>query len=689
MAKPSKSQKVARRNLLLYKTAIILLSTIVLVWFMPRSKTTSYQYEVNKPWVYNLLISEFQFPIYKTNEEMKSAQDSVAKSFQPYFNLKSNARNSILNNFKTKARKNWTGKNADMYVNHICTLVDSICQHGLLSVADYNRLVEQGTTHIRIVENNNAVSVPVSQLFSTKSAYKYIMEYDTVKYSRLVMQNYNINEFLTATLTLDEKKTQSELKEELNNISGAEGVVQRGQQIIDRGEIVSKEKDKILQSLEREQSRHKTTENIIPFSTIGQAIFVLFIILVLVSYLTLFRKDYFDKYQTGILLFGFPIIFCLIAFFMVSHHLLNVFIIPFCMVPIVIRVFMDSRTAFMFHAAMVVIISLVLHYPYEFVMLQILTGMIAIQTLRELSQRSQIIHTAALITLFYIIFYSSYELIIANTYAKIDYSMYKYFIVNGVMLVFTYPLLWLIERTLGFVSDVTLVELSNINHPLLQRMSEIAPGTFQHSLMVSNLCSEVAKKIEGRSQLVRTAALYHDIGKLERPVFFTENQSGGSPHKHLTPQKSAEVIIAHVANGLALAEHHNLPKLIKDFIASHHGTGMTKYFYITYKNEHPDEVVNEDDFRYPGPNPATKEEAILMMADAVEAASRSLSEYTEESISQLVDKIVGSQVQEGFFSECDLTFRDIAIAKDVFKEKLKIVYHTRISYPELNKDNEK
>lgn len=688
MAKASKSQKTARRNLLLYKAALVLISTIILVWFMPRSKTTTYQYEVGKPWGYNLLIAEFQFPIYKSDAEMKAAQDSVTKSFQPYFNLDTKSRNEMKKKIN-ESRGKWNGKNADSYIQHIRTLVDTVSTRGILSVVDYNKLLEQGTTHIRVVYNNNAVSVPLSKINSTRSAYNFIMGYDTLKYSRIVMQNYNINDILMPTLTPDEKKNKVELKEQLDGLSGAVGVVQSGEQIIDRGEIVTKDRYKILQSLEREMSKHQTTETIIPFSTIGQTIFVLFVLLVLISYLTLFRKDYFDKPQTGILLFGFPIVFCIIAFLMVSHHFLNVFIVPFCMVPIVIRVFMDSRTAFMFHAAMIIIISLTLHYPYEFLMLQLITGMIAIQTLRELSQRSQIIQTAALIALFYIIFYSSYELISSNTYAKIDYSMYKYFIVNGILLIFTYPLLWLIEKTFGFVSDVTLVELSNINNPVLQRMSEIAPGTFQHSLMVANLCSEVAKKIEARQQLVRTAALYHDIGKLERPVFFTENQSGVSPHKHLSTQKSAEVIIAHVANGLALAERHNLPKMIKNFIASHHGTGLTKYFYITYKNEHPDEVVDESLFRYPGPDPSTKEEAILMMADSVEAASRSLKEYTEESISQLVDKIVDSQVQEGFFSECDITFRDIAIAKEVFKEKLKIVYHTRISYPELNKDNEK
>lgn len=369
---------------------------------------------------------------------------------------------------------------------------------------------------------------------------------------------------------------------------------------------------------------------------------------------------------------------------MVNNSFFNVFILPCCMVPLIIRVLMDSRTAFMFHVAMVVIISLFLRYPYEFLIVHLVVGMIAIQNLKELTQRSQIVQTAAIVAGSYIFLYSAYELIQENGLSGLDRSMYIYFIINSVLLLFAYPLLWILEKGFGFVSDVTLVELSNINNPLLRKMTEVAPGTFQHSMQVANLASEAAKVIGARVQLVRTGALYHDIGKMERPVFFTENQAGGNPHKHLTPMKSAEVIIAHVTNGMLLADKNHLPDIVKRFITAHHGKGKTKYFYITYKNEHPNEDVDEALFTYPGPDPASKEEAILMMADSVEAASRSLQEYTEDTISQLVDKVVDAQMADGHFSECDITFKEIAMVKSVFKEKLKIIYHTRISYPELN-----
>lgn len=686
MAKESKSQKTAKRNRFLYKAALAIISTIIIVWFMPHNSSSQYSYEVGAPWNYGQLIAKFKFPIYKSDAEMKNDRDSVMKDFKPYYKLNRNVRNKKHNDLYTKNIDDWDGPNSLSYINHINVLLDSIYRLGVLSVDDYNKLIEEGYSHVRILDNNTSITIAVSQLYSTKTAYSKIMDSDTIKYPRVNMQKFNITDLIAPNLTYDVAKTEAERNEILDNLPGADGIVQSGEQIIDRGEIVSPLKYKILKSLERELAKNKDTESPIPYSIIGQTIFVLFLMVTLVTYLTLFRDDYFDNYRSGLLLFGFPVAFCVVAFLMVTHNFLNVFMIPCCMVPIVIRIFMDSRTAFMFHTAMVIIISLTLHYSYVFVILQMVTGMIAIQTLRELSQRSQIIQTAALIAITYIVFYTSTQLIFENSFDKADYSMYEYFIINGILLLFTYPLLWFIEKSLGMISDVTLVELSNINHPILQRMSEIAPGTFQHSMQVANLSSEVAKKIKARSQLVRTGALYHDIGKLERPVFFTENQKGVSPHKHLSAQKSAEVIIAHIANGIALAEKYNLPKSIKDFIQTHHGVGMTKYFYVTYKNEHPDEVINDNDFRYPGPNPSSKEQAILMMADAVEAASRSLSEYTEDSISQLVDRIIDSQVQEGYFSECDITFRDIATAKSVFKEKLKIVYHTRISYPELNKD---
>lgn len=418
---------------------------------------------------------------------------------------------------------------------------------------------------------------------------------------------------------------------------------------------------------------------------IGQIIFVGINILCLILFLSLYRKDYFERIRNIMLVFGAVVFFTVLTALMVRSNLFSVYVLPYAMVPIAIRILMDSRTAFTSTVILAVLCSNTLRFPYEFLLIQIISGMVCILTLREMSQRSQLFRTVAIITAVNAFFYFGFTLIHENDLSKLDISMYKYLGINGVLLLFTYPMLYMLEKTFGFTSDVTLVELSNINTPLLQRLSEVAPGTFQHSMQVANLAAEVAKKVGAKPQLVRTGALYHDIGKLKDPVFFTENQSGVNPHNNLNEMQSAAIIIDHIHYGLKLAEKYALPQVIQDFISTHHGAGVAKYFYINYQNRHPDEEVDPVPFTYPGPNPFTKEQAILMMADAVEAASRSLPEYTEESISNLVDKIVDGQVANGYFKECPITFRDIATAKRVFKEKLKTVFHTRISYPELHK----
>jgi hypothetical protein len=377
--------------------------------------------------------------------------------------------------------------------------------------------------------------------------------------------------------------------------------------------------------------------------------------------------------------------FVVIASLMVEHNVLHVYLIPFAMVPIFIRVFMDSRTAFMAHTTMIVICACILQHPLEFICVELVAGYTAIFSLRELSSRSQLFWTAVLVTLASGLANLSLEWIRNNDLMKISFSEYNYIVINGILLFCSYPLLYLIEKTFGFTSNITLIELSDMNKTLLRKMSEVAPGTFQHSIQVGNLAAEIANKIGAKSQLVRTGALYHDIGKMMNPIYFTENQSGVNPHEKLGAIDSAQMIISHVTEGIKLAEKYNLPNVIKQFITTHHGQGKTKYFFVQYKNAHPNDNIDELLFTYPGPNPFTKEQAILMMADTVEAASRSLPDYTEKTIRELVNKLIDTQVAEGYFKECPITFRDIAYAKTVLIEKLKTIYHTRLSYPELKK----
>ena len=411
--------------------------------------------------------------------------------------------------------------------------------------------------------------------------------------------------------------------------------------------------------------------------------YVAFFVILFTIYLELFRKDYFYGTRNIAMAYSLITFFPIIVSLMMRHNIFNIYVLPLAITPMFIRVFMDSRTAFIAHLTMVLICAVAVKYQYEFIITELVAGLVAIYSLRELTQRAQVLRVALYVTLSMCGIFLAMQMIQENTMGNIDTSILKYFAFNGVMLLFAYPLMYLVEKVFGFTSAVTLVELSNTSKELLRRLSEVAPGTFQHSITVSNLAAQIADRIGAKAQLVRTGALYHDIGKMINPVFFTENQASGvNPLSNMPCTEAAQVIISHVTEGLKLAEQDNLPRVIKDFISTHHGAGKTKYFYITYKNEHPDEEVDEMLFSYPGPNPFTREQAILMMADSVEAASHSLSEYTEESIT---NKIIDSQTADGFFQDCPITFHDISIAKQVLIERLKAIYHTRIVYPELKK----
>ena len=465
----------------------------------------------------------------------------------------------------------------------------------------------------------------------------------------------------------------------------ASGMVLSGQKIIDRGEIVDDYTYRVLNSFEKETQRRSASVTAIPSTIAGQVLFVSILILLFSTYITLFRRDYLDKPRSITMIYTMITLFPVLVSLMMEHNLLSVYVLPFSIAPIFIRVFMDSRTAFIAHVTMVLICAAAVKYQYEFIIVQLVAGLIAIYSLRELSQRAQLFRTALLVTIGSCAIYLALQLMQDNDINDMDNSIYKYFAVNGVLLLFAYPLMLVIEKTFGFISSVTLIELSNTSKDLLRQLSEVAPGTFQHSVMVSNLAAEIANKIGAKAQLVRTGAMYHDIGKMKNPAFFTENQVGVNPLDKMSRIDAAQIVISHVTDGLKLAEKHDLPNVIKDFIKSHHGMGKTKYFYISYKNEHPDEPVDDSLFTYPGPDPFTREQAILMMADTVEAASRSLTEYTEESISGLVNKLIDQQVEEGYFHTCPITFHDIAVAKQVLTERLKAIYHTRTTYPELKK----
>ena len=666
------------------KTVLVCITVAIIVWFLPRNEGRMYRYDVGKPWMYGSVIAKFDFPIYKTDEAIKHEQDSLLKHFQPYYSLNPLIEKKQVERFLHDYEQGINGLPKE-YVGIVARQMQEIYQMGIINTNEYNNIFKDSTSMIRFVSGKNAKSLKVSSFYSTIAAYEHIFANEKLAAQRAILSRCNLNNYIEANIVYDKEKSDAEKNDMLSSIPLASGMVMSGQKIIDRGEIVNDYTCRVLNSFDKEMKRRSSTQDEIMTTFIGQILFVLILVMMFTSYLTLFRKDYFEKPRSLTMLYTMITLFPILVSMMMKHNFFSVYIIPFAMAAIFVRVFMDSRTAFITHVTMILICAAAVKYQYEFIIVQLASGLVAIYSLRELSKRSQIFITAILVTISSCIVYLALQLMQDNQVFNIDPSMYTYFIINGIFLLLSYPLMYLIEKMFGFISNVTLFELSNTNKGLLRNLSEIAPGTFQHSITVGNLAAEIANRIHANSLLVRTGALYHDIGKMTNPVFFTENQAGVNPHDQLSDLESAQIIISHVTEGLKLAEKFNLPGIIKDFISTHHGTGLTKYFYINYCNEHPDEQVDKEMFQYPGPNPFTREQAILMMADTVEAASRSLNEYTEESISTLTNKLIDNQVADGFFRECPITFRDIALAKSVLIERLKSIYHTRISYPHLNK----
>ena len=637
----------------LIRSALIIVTVALIVWLMPRNSSSNFKIEKGKPWVYTDLKAPFDFPIYKSDEAVKAERDSLMLQYEPYYFFNNDIVTTQLRQFAKDYNKGIPGLSDD-YISIIANRLRSLYTQGIMSSSEYAALKKDTARTIRVINGKNAISVPISKVYSVVSAYEQIFLDETLAAHREILQKCNLNDYLTPNLIYDKERSEASLNDLQNSIPLASGLVQRGQKIIDRGDIVDTKTYNILMSFKKETERKEENKPKISLTIMGQILYVAILITCFTVYLTLFRKDYFEKSRSITMLYALIVFFSVLCSLMVGHSILHVYFLPYAMVPIFIRVFMDSRTAFMAHATMVLICASILQYPLEFITVELVSGLVAIFSLRELSSRSQLFWTAVLVTFAATATNLSLDWIRNNDLTKISYSEYNYLIFNGLLLFCSYPLLYLIEKAFGFTSNITLIELSDMNKTLLRKMSEVAPGTFQHSIQVGNLAAEIANKIGGKSQLVRTGALYHDIGKIVNPIYFTENQSGVNPHEKMGTIESAQMIISHVTEGIKLAEKYDLPDIIKAFISTHHGQGKTRYFYVQYKNAHPDDKVDDLLFTYPGPNPTTKEQAILMMADTVEAASRSLPDYTEKSIRELVNKLIDAQVAEGYFSVISL-----------------------------------
>lgn len=686
MSRYNRKRKISGKEYL-YRITVLVTMIAILAIFLPKGGYNKYEYKIGEPWDDAQVIAQDSFPVYKSEAQLKRERDSLSKYYEPYFEYDKSVYEKHAVEFKNAFRNLSAEGVPSYYLPHLLEKLKYLYSQGIIDAQDYDVLLKEDTRQIWLFENNESQPRHVKQLYTPKTAYEYMMaEEDSLRFNHGRLMRCGLEKYIQPNLIYDAEKSMQQRQEIDAQLVPYIGQVQVNQKLVDHGQIVDEYTYCVLQSLERFQKTRSLSNKEKLLQLAGQVTYIGIMMILLLFYFEQFRSDYLASPRYVMLVVSQCLIFPLVTYSFMSHSFMSVYVIPYCILPIFMRVFMDSRTAFIAHTVTILLCAVSLHHPYEFIVTQLVAGLVAIYSLRQLSQRSELVRAAALVTIASLLTYFCIELIHGSPYSTngFDKWTYIFILLAGVLSLLSYTLLMPIERIFGFTSNVTLVELSNINNDVLRRLSEEAPGTFQHSMQVANLAAEVANSIGAKSQLVRTGALYHDIGKLENPAFFTENQSSANPHDNLPYEQSAQIIIQHVKNGLRLADKYRLPSVIKGFISTHHGRSLAKYFYVSFKNDYPEKEIDERLFTYPGPNPTTLEQAILMMADSIEAASRSLSEYTEESLNTMVDRIIDDQVVSGYFTQCPISFLEIADAKEAFKTKLRTMYHTRIQYPELS-----
>lgn len=662
------------------KIGLFLCLIAIIAELFPTENTFKYQFEIGKPWSYDLMTASFDFPIYKSEEQIGKERDDFLKDFTPYFQLDITTANKQINKLFSD-EKIKTGK-LPAFRNYLKSKFKSIYSVGIISVEDYNNLLETNRKNISVILPNRMThNVSIENIYTPKTAYEEI-----IKNAPDRINSYDLNVYLIENLKYDSTTTELSKADLLKNLSLTSGMVQTGERIIDRGEIVTPAIYMELNSLKIEYEKRKELIQQSAIVVVGEIIMISGLVFLFFLYINLFRPRIYDKFNDLLFISILIVMVMGLASFSMRYSSISYYMVPYALLPIIIRVFYDSRTALFAHVITMLIISLMVDNSFQFVLLQIIIGMVAVSSLKDMTQRSQLAQTALYIFLTYSLAFLAFEFISEGNINSVHWGQLIYFAISSVILLFAYVLIYFFEKIFGLISSITLVELTNVNSDLMMKFAEVAPGTFQHTLQVSNLATEAAKKISANSLLVRTGALYHDIGKMKHPEFFTENQMGGkNPLSEIDFEEASRIVISHVTDGVEIAKKSHLPEQIINFIVTHHGLSKTKFFYNSFINAHPEQKPNDAAFTYPGPLPNNKETAILMMADAVEARSRSLPEYTEESINEMVETMINSQIADGQFKDAPITFRDVETVKSVFKEKIKNIYHTRIAYPETKK----
>jgi putative nucleotidyltransferase with HDIG domain len=686
MNAPTKKKRRIRAKI--FVPAAFIVAIFLVTYIFPQQERFRFSFSEGRPWQYSDQIAPFDFPIYKSAEQLQTEQDSILVYYEPYFIVDENVQISALAEFDAAVNLNENLKTLPLgYRLYIRNRLNEIYTTGIMHSEDYDLIANSLTRSLRIRSGKIARPERIEKFFTIRSAYERMINNAPSGFDANLLRAAYINDFIRENIFYDIDWSTRARDEFIQQVNISSGMVQQGERIIGHGEIVTPHIYNILSSLRRVMEERSGGRERGVWVVIGQFLLISLMFGAFYMYLLFFKPQEYRNRKSVVFLLSLTIVFVALTSIAMRYELFHVYIVPYAIVTILIRTFIDSTTSLFVSLITLVLCSLMVASPFEFIVIQISVMLISVFILKELSERSQLIRSAFFILLTYTFVYIGIVMYQEGSIIAIDPIRLIYFLINFIFVMFAYSLIYLVEKTFGFVSGVTLVELSNINKPLLKELSEKAPGTFQHSLQVSNLGMAAAAKIGANASLIRTGALYHDIGKTLNPAFFTENQTPGmNPHNELSFEESAHIIINHVKDGVKIAKKHHIPQQIINFIETHHGAGMPKFFYILWKNTNPGKEINEVDFRYPGPNPFSKETAIMMMADAVEAASRSLPKYTEESIHDLVDKIIDTQLADGHFKNAPITFRDIQLVKDVFVEKLKTIYHSRIAYPELKKE---
>ncbi len=670
--------KNSTKKEIFFRIALFVAAAILIAYFYPDRDKIDYDYKVGRPWTYSLLTAPFDMPVMLDSATIKAKKDSIDKAFVPVFRVNKNVENATLT--KISGYYKVAFNSGDL--RRLESILRSLYHDGIVDNDVYDAIQENRLPSVRVLSNNVLTTVSTTNMVSVKIAYSYI---DSAMHSSPIINNIDLAKILAPNVEKDKVTSERLLNDLYRNSMAPQGMILQGQKIVDRGEIITPQTAMLLKTYETMMESRNRPARDSHYPIVGYVLIALELMLMLYLFFCLYRRSILVDNRKILFVVVLVAAFSIASFELMVRVHSAVYFLPIAIVPVMLITFFDARTAFFASVVQIMICSLVAEYHLDFILLHLVASVLAIMTLQDLTKRSQLIRTAIIIFFGYSVTYVGLHLLTHGNITHISPRLFLYFGINSVLISFAYVLIFISERLFGFVSKMTLVELADVNNPLLRELSEKCPGTFQHSLQLSNLVTEAAREIGANTQLARAGALYHDIGKMENPAFFTENQHDVNPHELISPEQSAKIVIRHVTDGVKRAEKAKLPSVIKDFILEHHGKSTTRYFYTIACNNNGGNPVDPTPFTYPGPNPRSKETSLLMMADATEAASRSLKEYTDENISNLVNKIVDGQIAQGLMKDSPLSFRDVEVVKRVFISILRTMYHTRVSYPDLVK----